>query len=56
MENGRVIACFDSLKVSMTNTREVHSGLFFLVCSVDKHCLQKVLSFTLGVSQIPELF
>lgn len=27
VENGRVIACFDSLKVSMTNECEVHSSL-----------------------------
>lgn len=26
VENGRVIACFDSLKVSMTNVRELHSS------------------------------
>lgn len=26
VENGRVIACFDSLKVSMTNVRKVHSS------------------------------
>lgn len=47
VENGRVIACFDSLKVSMTNVHEVHSSptrlaIFGLPCSADQCSLQKV--------------